>query len=88
MRATGLTLTAIVLGLAVAGASAFAQQSSASAGQASKPAAKPASIPRLADGRPDLQGNWTNATITMFERRPNTPLVITEEAARDRKSVV
>ena len=22
----------------------------------------------LADGQPDLQGNWTNATITPFER--------------------
>ena len=24
--------------------------------------------PRTADGHPDLQGNWTNATITPFER--------------------
>ena len=47
------------------------------------PAAKPGGIPRTPDGRPDLQGNWTNATITPLERlRPNTPLVITEEAAR------
>ena len=47
-------------------------------------AQKPAALPRTADGRPDLQGNWTNATITPLERlRPNTPLVITEEAARD-----
>ena len=46
--------------------------------------AKPTNaIPRTADGRPDLQGNWTNATITPLERmRPNTPLVITEEEAR------
>ena len=83
MRTTGLTLTAIVMGLAIAGASASARQSSrATAGQATKPTAKPTSIPRLADGHADLQGNWTNATITMHERRPNTPLVITEEAAR------
>ena len=46
---------------------------------------KPA-VPRTPDGRPDLQGNWTNATITPLERlRPETPLNITEE---DRKSVV
>jgi hypothetical protein len=51
---------------------------------AQKPAVKPAGIPRLADGRPDLQGNWTNATITPLERLgANLPLVLTEEAARD-----
>jgi len=39
--------------------------------------------PRTADGQPDLQGNWTNATITMFER-PNEygdRLVMTKEEA-------
>ena len=89
MRTTGLTLTVVVLGLAVAGAQApqkpasAPQPAGATVGKpAAKPTAKPNSIPRMADGRPDLQGNWTNATITMLERRPNTPLVITEEAAR------
>jgi hypothetical protein len=44
-------------------------------------------MPRLADGRPDLQGNWTNATITPLERlRADTPLVISEEAARDEEA--
>ena len=44
---------------------------------------RPAALPRTPDGHPDLQGNWTNATITPLERlRPDTPLVITEEAAR------
>ena len=45
------------------------------AGQTSKPAQsskpgskKTASIPRAADGHPDLQGVWTNATITPLER--------------------
>jgi hypothetical protein len=32
--------------------------------------AKTWKAPRTLDGQPDLQGNWTNATITMFER-PN-----------------
>ncbi len=27
-----------------------------------------ADLPRMPDGRPDLQGNWTNATLTPFER--------------------
>jgi len=27
-----------------------------------------AQIPRTPDGRPDLQGNWTNATLTPFQR--------------------
>jgi hypothetical protein len=41
-------------------------------------------VPRLPDGRPDLQGNWSNATITPLERLgANTPLVLTEEAARE-----
>jgi hypothetical protein len=92
MRIAGLTLTASLLGLAVAAAQtpvsapASAPRSpGASAGQAAKPAtARPTNaIPRTADGHPDLQGNWTNATITPLERmRPNTPLVITEEEAR------
>ncbi|MBZ5576737.1 MAG: hypothetical protein LAP40_09285 [Acidobacteriia bacterium] len=41
-------------------------------GQASKPAARtpaPAwTVPRTPDGHPDLQGTWTNATVTPFER--------------------
>jgi hypothetical protein len=32
--------------------------------------AKASTVPRTADGRPDLQGTWTNATLTPFER-PN-----------------
>src|SRR5688572_7721687 len=84
MRTAGLTLTASLLGLAVVAA----QTPAPAAGQ--KPAAvgpaapKPTNaIPRTADGRPDLQGNWTNATITPLERmRPNTPLVLSEAEAR------
>lgn len=41
--------------------------------QASRPAAKPAAgqswtLPRTPDGQPDLQGYWTNATLTPLER--------------------
>src|SRR5258705_10922358 len=35
---------------------------------ATKAAAKSWTAPHTADGQPDLQGIWTNATITPFER--------------------
>ena len=40
------------------------------AGASAKPAAKAksGSIPRTPDGHPDLEGVWTNATITPMER--------------------
>ena len=45
---------------------------------------------RTADGKPDLQGTWTNATITPLERPQNvTNLVLSEEeAARMERAVV
>jgi hypothetical protein len=40
-------------------------------------------VPRTADGRPDLQGQWTNASLTHLERpRDLKPLVLTETEAR------
>jgi hypothetical protein len=93
MRTAGLTATVALLGLVVVGASASAPQSSGATARPASPTAKPSTtkpatakpnaLPRTPDGHPDLQGNWTNATITPLERmRPNTPLVLTEEAAR------
>jgi len=40
-----------------------------------------ASIPRTADGHPDLQGTYDLATLTPLERRAGTPLVLTDEQA-------
>lgn len=37
--------------------------------------------PRTADGKPDLQGNWSNETQTPLERRGNQGLTLTDEQA-------
>jgi hypothetical protein len=38
-------------------------------------------VPRTLDGKPDLQGNWTNATQTPFERMGNDGPTLTDEQA-------
>src|SRR5688572_33403126 len=48
-------------------------------------AAAPRPIPRLADGKPDLQGQWANATYTPLERPPafkDKEYFTAEEAAK------
>jgi hypothetical protein len=53
------------------------------AGQTAKPAAAAAknAIPRMPDGKPDLQGTYDVATLTPVERTANSPLVLTDEQA-------
>ncbi len=42
-----------------------------------------AQIPRTPDGRPDLQGNWTNATLTPFAREEGRgPVYTADEVAQ------
>ncbi len=57
-----LSCTAIATLIAGVAGPAAAQQTAPA-----KPAAK-WTMPRLADGHPDLQGVWTNKTITPFDR--------------------
>ena len=40
-------------------------------------------IPRTPDGHPDLQGNWTNATLTPFEREEGLGPVYTREEVEE-----
>src|SRR5262245_20318332 len=58
-------LAAIVIALLAQ--TPVAGQTQASAAKAS-PTAKASTPPRTADGKPDLQGIWTNNTLTPFER--------------------
>ena len=51
----------------------------APAGRAVAPAqagAKAGTMPRTPDGKPDLQGNWSNATVTPLERPAGQPAVL------------
>ena len=43
------------------------------------PAARPWKTPRTPDGHPDLQGNWTNGTITPIERPTGQERALTPE---------
>src|ERR1700689_4998935 len=75
-----LTATSLMAAYAVA-------QSPAPAAGEKKAAAttKTWTAPRLPDGHPDLQGVWTNATLTPLERAPqfaNKPTLTEEEAAK------
>ena len=64
MRHPSLTLLAAAAAMAVATAPIVAQAPSLAVAKA----AKVRTIPRTPDGRPDLGGTWSNATLTPFER--------------------
>ncbi len=47
--------------------------------QSPAPTGRPWKLPRTPDGRPDLQGNWTNGTITPIERPLGQERALTKE---------
>jgi hypothetical protein len=62
----GAALALVTLGLLPASGSAQSRAAGASDGE----------IPRTAFGHPDLQGNWSNATLTPLVRRAGQPAVL------------
>ena len=69
----------IALLLAVLGACAADGVVSTAAAQARASDAEMWEVPRTPDGHPDLQGNWTNMTLTPFERAEGRGPVFTSE---------
>jgi len=67
----------IMLVLAVLCATAVPGVVSATAAQARTSDAGQWEVPRTPDGHPDLQGNWTNITLTPFEREEGRGPVFT-----------
>ena len=51
-------------------------------GSAQKPSSAKGAVPRTPDGKPDLQGNWSNETQTPLERQGNGPLILTDAEAQ------
>ncbi len=49
------------------------------AAQAPAGIATPWTMPRTPEGTPDLQGNWTNATVTPLERPPGQPAALSPD---------
>ncbi len=84
MSARALRLGAAVAFVVSATALPLAQQAPPAKGAAAKPTAKPAArwvVPRTPDGKPDLQGNWTNETQTPLERMGAQGGTLTDEQA-------
>jgi len=80
MRARVITLSATAAAVA---AGLFIASADIS-GQAPAPAKKPAAaggIPRMPDGKPDLQGTYDIGTLTPLQRAAGTPLVMADEDA-------
>jgi hypothetical protein len=73
----GLLFALVIAG----GLSLRAPVSAQNPGSSAKPTAKPWTAPRTPDGKPDLQGNWSNATLTPLERPAKQTAILTDEQA-------
>jgi hypothetical protein len=78
---TLISMTAIVFAVVSAAPADVAGQAAAPALGAKAPAARGA-IPRMPDGKPDLQGTYDIGTLTPLQRRQGTPLVLIPEEAK------
>ena len=58
---------------------------SPAAAQAPAPDGEQWVVPRTPEGHPDLQGNWTNSTLTPFERQEGRGPVFTWEEVAERE---
>jgi hypothetical protein len=65
-RKLGATLVA--MSLLVVSSQELGGQTGTAGARPAATTAKPAPVPRLADGKPDMQGYWTNQTFTPLER--------------------
>ena len=74
------TAVALVLTCAFGGVTPIGAQAPATKPQATA-AKKPWTVPRTPDGKPDLQGNWTNETQTPLERMGATGGTLTDQQA-------
>jgi len=77
----------IAIALSITFAPIAAQAPATAKAATSKPAApaakgKPWVVPRTPDGKPDLQGNWTNETQTPLERMGKQGATLTTEEAK------
>jgi hypothetical protein len=81
MRARVVTLAAAVAVVAAGPFIASADISGQGAAPAKKPAAGTGTIPRMPDGKPDLQGTYDIGTLTPLQRAAGSPLVMSDEDA-------
>ena len=82
MNSRSVAVLAVIIVAVFAGLIPATAQAPAPA-TAKTPTAKMKSwtVPRTPDGHPDLQGTWTNGTITPLERPDGARLALTKEEA-------
>ena len=76
-----LRITATIIAAALIAIVHLIVPADAQAPTQSARAAKAWTMPRTPDGNPDLQGTWSNATLTPLERMGKEALIISEEEA-------